>query len=60
MISSEILLVYHDVSKLLAIHFDASTYGLGATLSQEGGPVVSVSQSLSKSEMNYVAIELEC
>ena len=44
----------------MTIHCDASADGLGATLLQEGQPVISVSRSLSKSEKNYVAIELEC
>ena len=39
---------------------DASADGLGATLLQEGKPVISVSRSLTKAEKNYVALELEC
>ena len=34
--------------------------GVGATLLQEGRPVVSVSRSLTKAEKSYVALELEC
>ena len=60
LIAADLLLAYYDVSMPVAIHCDASTDGLGATLLQEGRPVVSVSRTLSKSEKNYVAIELEC
>ena len=49
LIAADLLLAYYDVSKPVAIHCDASTDGLGATLLQEGRPVVSVSRSLSKS-----------
>ena len=60
LIAADLLLAYYDVSKPVTINFNACTDGLGATLLQEGRPVVSVSRSLSKSEKNYVAIELEC
>ena len=60
LISGDLLLAYYDMSKPVTIHCDASMDGLGATLLQEGLPVMSVSRSLGKSEKNYVAIELEC
>ena len=59
-ISSDQLLAFYDVKKPVVIQCDASTEGLGATLLQEGRPVASASRSLTKSEKNYVAIELEC
>ena len=59
MISQEQLLTFYDVHKPVIIQCDASTEGLGATLLQ-GRLVVSVSRSLTKSERNYVALELEC
>jgi len=34
--------------------------GVGATLMQEGKPVAYASRSLTKSEQNYVPLELEC
>ncbi|KAL5499943.1 hypothetical protein EMCRGX_G011418 [Ephydatia muelleri] len=42
------------------IQCDVSTVGLGATLLQDGRPVASASRSLTKSEKNYLALELEC
>ena len=59
-ISDQQRLAFYDVRKPVVIQCDASTVGLGAVLMQEGQPVASVSRSLSKSEKNYVAIELEC
>ena len=53
-------LAFYDVRKPVVIQCDTSTVGLRAVLMQEGQPVASVSRSLSKSEKNYVAIELEC
>ncbi|KAL5479357.1 hypothetical protein EMCRGX_G022870 [Ephydatia muelleri] len=60
LISDQQRLAFYDVRKPVVIQCDASTVGLGAVLMQEGRPVASVSRSLSKSEKNYVAIELEC
>ena len=57
---SEKVLAYYDGSKPIVIQCDASTQGLGATLLQDGRPVASASRSLTKSEKNYVAMELEC
>ena len=59
-ISADQLLRFYDVRKPVVIQCDASREGLGATLLQEGQPVVSASRSLTKSEQNYVALELEC
>eukprot|EP00731_Ephydatia_muelleri_P034422 Em0059g7a len=60
LISTDQTLTFYDVAKPVVIQCDASTKGLGATLLQEGRPIASASRSLSKSEKNYVAIELEC
>ena len=60
LISTNQTLTFYDVAKPVVIQCDASTKGLGATLLQEGRPIASASRSLSKSEKNYVAIELEC
>ena len=60
MLCSEDVLAYFDAQKEIVIQCDASTKGLGATLLQNGRPVASTSRALTKSEKNYVAIELEC
>ena len=60
LICEDQLLNFFDVIKPVVIQCDASTEGLGATLMQGGRPVLSASRSLTKSEKNYVAIELEC
>ena len=57
LICEDQLLNFFDVTKPVVIQCDASTEGLGATLMQGGPPVLS---ALTKSEKNYVAIELEC
>lgn len=45
--------VHYDIKKSAVIQCNASSEGLGATLLQEGKPVVQSSE-------NYVALELEC
>ena len=60
LICEDQLLNFFDVTKPVVIQCDASSVGLGATLMQGGRPVLSASRSLTKSEKNYVAIELEC
>ena len=59
-IGQDQLLTFYDVNKPVVIQCDASGEGLGATLLQDGKPVASASRSLTSSEKNYVAIELEC
>ena len=58
-ISSAPVLGYYDPSKELVLQTDASTKGLGAVLLQEGKPIYFASKSLTASQKNYVAIELE-
>ena len=60
LIAKQQLLAFYDVRKPVVLQCDASTECLGATLLQEGCPVASVSRSLTRSERNYVALELEC
>ena len=60
LIAKQQLLSFYDVRKPVVLQCDASTEGLGATLLQERCPVASVSRSLTRSEQNYVALELEC
>ena len=58
-ISSAPVLGYYDPTKELVLQTDASTKGLGAVLLQEGKPIYFASKSLTSSQKNYVAIELE-
>ena len=60
LISKDQLLHFYNVKKPTTIQCDASTKGLGATLLQEGHPIISVSRSLTRAEKNYVVLELEC
>uniref|UniRef100_A0A8C6TVI3 Reverse transcriptase/retrotransposon-derived protein RNase H-like domain-containing protein n=1 Tax=Neogobius melanostomus TaxID=47308 RepID=A0A8C6TVI3_9GOBI len=53
------VLAYYDPSKELRLQVDASKYGLGATLLQEGKPIGYASRSLTDSEVNYAQIEKE-
>ena len=52
-------LQYYDPSKELTLENDASDYGIGTALLQEGKPVAFASRSLSASERNYAQIEKE-
>ena len=53
------VLAYFDPSKELRLQVDASKYGLGAVLLQEGKPIGYASKSLSECEVNYAQIEKE-
>ena len=59
-LSEDCLLQYFDANKPVTLQTDASRLGLGAALMQDGRPIAYASRSLSKSEQNYAAIELEC
>ena len=52
-------LSFHDPDKELTLENDASEYGLGSTLMQEGKPIAFASRALSSSEKNYAQIEKE-
>ena len=52
-------LAYFDKNKTSVIQSDASMKGLGATLLQDGRPVVYASRSLTTAEQNYSNIERE-
>ena len=52
-------LVYYNPHKQSILQVDASGYGLGATLIQEGRPVAFTSKSLSPAETRYANIERE-
>ena len=53
------ILAYFDPDKDVVLQVDASKYGLGATLLQDGRPVSYASKSLTPSEVNYAQIEKE-
>ena len=58
-ITSAPTLHYYNPSKELTLENDASDYGLGSALLQEGKPVAFASRSLSPSERNYAQLEKE-
>jgi hypothetical protein len=59
MICNSTTLSYYDPSKELVLENDASDYGLGSALMQDGKPIAFASRSLSSSEKNYAQIEKE-
>ena len=63
-LTSDSLLVHHDLNRELRLACDASSYGLGAVLSliMDDGqerPIAYASHTLSSSERNYAQIERE-
>ena len=52
-------LSFYDPNRELTLENDASEYGLGSTLMQEGKPIAFASRALSSSEKNYAQIEKE-
>ena len=50
-LTSDATLQYYDVEKLTTVSVDASSYGLGACLLQEGRPVCYASRSLNSAEL---------
>ena len=58
-LTSDAILQYYDVEKSTTVSVDASSYGLGACLLQEGRPVCYASRSLNSAERNYAQIEKE-
>lgn len=53
------VLAYFDPEKELNLQVDASKYGLGAVLLQDGRPLSYASKSLTETEVNYAQIEKE-
>ena len=51
--------MYFNPEKEVTLQVDASQFGLGATLLQEGKPVAYASKSLTETEVNYAQIEKE-
>ena len=58
-LTEESVLKYYEVAKPVTISGDASSYGLGACLMQDGCPVSYASRSLTRTEQNYAQIEKE-
>ena len=59
MIEANVKLAYYDPKKELVLENDASEYGLGTVMMQEGRPVAFASRTLSPAERNYAQIEKE-
>ena len=53
-------LAYFDCTKPVVIQTDASEYGLGAALLQDGRPIAFASKTLTDVETRYANIEREC
>ena len=51
------VLKYYDLQEEVTVQCDASEYGLGAGLLQNGQPVAFASRSLSQTERQYAQIE---
>ena len=58
-ITKEPVLAYFDYNKPITIQTDASKYGLGCVLLQDGKPVCFASKSLTPTEVNYAQITKE-
>ena len=59
MLSDELALELFEPGETLELWTDASPYGLGAVLLQNGRPLYCLSRSLTKAESNYHQIERE-
>ena len=54
------VLKYYDLQEEVTVQCDASEYGLGAALLQNGQPIAFASRSLSQTDRQYAEIEKEC
>jgi len=57
--SGDCLLSYPDFKRPFDLTTDASVFGLGAVLSQDGRPITMISRALRDSEENYATNEQE-
>lgn len=57
--SEDVMLRYPDFKKPFDLTTDASTYGIGAVLSQEGRSITMISRTLKDREVNYATNERE-
>lgn len=55
-----VLLQHPDLTKRFDIRTDASEYGIGAILEQDGRPVAYLSRPLSRAEAKWTTAEREC
>ena len=58
-LTSAPVMAHYDDKKPLILNTDASSYGLGACIMQDGRPIGFASRSLSKTESRYAQIEKE-
>jgi len=57
--SEDVMLRYPDYKKAFDLTTDASAYGIGAVLSQEGRPITMITRTLKDREINYATNERE-
>ena len=55
----DVLLAYPNYSEIFEIYTDASTYQLGAVITQNGKPIAFFSRKLSTTQQKYSVTELE-
>ena len=58
-IARDVILRYYDPAEPLVVQCDASDFGLGAALMQDGAPIAFASRTLTQTERNYAQIEKE-
>ena len=59
LVTSAPILTYYDCQKPLTIHNDASAYGIGSAIFQDGRPIAYASRVLTDVESRYAQIEKE-
>ena len=59
MTSDKLMLHFPDFTKEFALNTDASSYAIGAVLSQDERPIAFASRTLNSAEQNYSTIEKE-
>lgn len=57
--SENVMLLYPDYKKDFDLTTDASSFGLGAVLSQDGKPITMISRTLKDRELNFATNERE-
>ena len=58
-IANATTLAYYDPNKPFTISADASSYGIGGVITQEGRPITFASRTLALAETRYAQIEKE-